>query len=108
MAWKQANYVVVHYVGEKDQEEDQAYLDEAFFEGEAEGAAADALEREEKDVASVEDGNGKKIEDAEIDADERHQRDNCEGALRNGFAGGAGDADYALELFDGDTAAEEF
>ena len=59
-------------------------------------------------MASIEDGNRKKIENAEIDADERHQGDHGEGALRNGFACGAGDADYALELLDGDTAAEEF
>jgi hypothetical protein len=108
MAWEQADYVVVHDVGEQDQEEDEAYLDEAFLEGEAEVAAAKAFEREEENVASVEDGNGKKIEDAEVDADEGHQRDDGEGALRNGLTSGARDADYALELLDGDAAAKEF
>jgi len=108
VAWEEADYVVIHDVGEEDQEEDEANLDEAFLEGEAEIAAADAFEGEEEDVASVEDGNGEKIQDAEIDADEGHERDDGEGALRNSFAGGAGDADEALELLGGDAAAEEF
>jgi hypothetical protein len=43
MGGEEADYVVVHYVGEEGEEEDQADLDEALFEGEAEIAAADAF-----------------------------------------------------------------
>ena len=58
-------------------------------------------------MATIEDGDGKKIEDAEIDADEGHETDDSVGALGDGLSCGAGDADNALELLDGDAAADK-
>src|SRR5690242_9984558 len=47
MKRKQAHDVVVHDVGEQHQEEDEADLDEALFERQAEIAAANAFHREQ-------------------------------------------------------------
>ncbi len=99
--------VIVHNVGDEDQEEDQADLDETLLEGQAEIATAKALERKKKDVTTIENGDGEKIENAKIHADESHKGDDGVGALRNGFTGGARDTDDALELFDGDSATEK-
>ena len=103
-----ARNVVVGDVDDEGEEKDQANLDEALFEGEAEIAAAKSFEDEKDDVATIEDGDGEKIEDAEIDADEGHETDDSVGALGDGLSGGAGDADNALQLLDGDAAADKF
>jgi len=48
-------------------------------------------------VASVEDGNGHEIQDAEVEAEGGHECDYGEGAFLDGVAGFAGDADDALQ-----------
>ncbi len=67
MRRQEANYVVVHDVGEEGQEKDQADLNEALFERKAEIAAADALESKEKDVSSIENRDGEQIQDTQVD-----------------------------------------
>ena len=108
MEGEHADHVVVHDVDDEDKEEDEADLDEALFESEAEVAAANAFQRKKEDVAAIEDGDGQEIEDAKIDADENHEGNDGEGALGDGLTSGARNADDALELLDGDAAAEEF
>ena len=70
--------IVVHDVGDKSEKEDQADLDEALLESEAEVATANAFKSEQENVATIEDGDRKKIQNAQVDTDESHERDDEE------------------------------
>src|SRR5271168_821107 len=52
-----ARYVIVHNDGEDDQEEDYAYLNDSFFDSEADIAAHDAFNGEQQNMAAIEDGD---------------------------------------------------
>ena len=52
-----ARYVIVHNDGEDDQEEDYAYLNDSFFDGEADIAAHGAFDGEQQNMAAIEDGD---------------------------------------------------
>src|SRR5215471_4980584 len=52
-----AHDVVVHHVSKKNEQEDQADLDEAFFEGHAEIAPANAFHGKQQNVPAIEDRN---------------------------------------------------
>jgi hypothetical protein len=78
--------VAVHDEAEDGQEEDQADLDEALFHGDAEIAAEGAFDGEEQDVAAIEDWNWEKVEQAEVEADRRHEKKEREWAVLGGLA----------------------
>src|ERR1700683_3834905 len=52
-----ARHVIVHNDGEDDQEEDDAYLNDSFFDYQADIAAHGAFDSEQQDMAAVENGN---------------------------------------------------
>ena len=58
-------------------------------------------------MAAIEDRNGEEIQNAEVDADERHEFDDREGTLGYRLSCGAGNANNTLELLDGDATAEK-
>src|SRR6202171_4098446 len=107
MSRQNSHHVIVHNVREEDQQEHEADLHEALLEGQAEIAAADPFQREQKDVAAIKDRDGKQIQDAQVHLDQNHQRNHRQRSLSNGFARGARNADCALELPYGNTPAEE-
>src|SRR5258708_34849510 len=108
MRRKHPHHVIVHNVCEEDQQEHEADLYEALLEGQAEIAAADPFQCEQKDVSAIKDRNGQQVQDAQIYADQHHQRNHRQRALSNGFARGARNADRALQLPYGNAPAEKF
>jgi hypothetical protein len=108
MGGQESHDVVVHYVGEQGQQENEAYLDEALLERKAEIAAANSLEGEKQDMATIENRNGQKVQDAEVHADEGHEKDSGGGAQRDSFTGCARDANNALKVFNGNATTEKF
>src|SRR5690348_10446351 len=97
---EQAHDVVVHDVGEQDQEKDEADLDEALFERQAEIAAANAFHGEQQNVSAIENRNRQQVEDAQIQAKHRHQVDGVNGALLDRLARLHRDSHNALQLPD--------
>src|SRR5215470_12409940 len=87
--------VMIHDDGEEHQKEDQSDLNVAFLKGQAEIAAQAAFDGEEQDVATVENGNRKQVQDAEVHADQNHKRNYGERATLDGFVGFAADSDGA-------------
>src|SRR5271166_824506 len=83
-------------VGGKEQDEHKGGLVDALLEDRIDVAAQEAFDEQEEDHAAVEDGEGKQVEDAEIEADGGHQLDHVlpPVALRGfpGLAGLLGDA----------------
>ena len=59
-------------------------------------------------MSAIENGNRQEIEDAKVHANEGHEGDDGEGSHRDGFTGGARDADNALQFLDRDAATEKF
>ncbi len=92
--------------GEGD-EADKGDLVDALLDLLVDVATHDGLDDEEEDHAAVEDGDGKEIEDAEVERDEGHGADkgHPSGHL-NGLVDLGADADGAGERFDGDLAGE--
>src|SRR5450631_4491533 len=107
MRWEHAHDVVVHGICHDRQEEDEANLHEALFKRHAEVPAHDAFDSEQQYVSAVKNGNGQKIQDAEIHADQHHQRKDRKRAFAYGFTGGTRNTHHALQLFDGNAAAEK-
>src|SRR6266571_995782 len=107
MNGKQPHHVIVHNVGKEHQQEHQSDLNEALLEGQAEIAAAYALQREQENVSAVENGNGQEIQDAQVKADHCHQVDDVNGPLLHGLASQHGDAHETLQLPDGESSGEK-
>src|SRR5260370_38354859 len=105
---KQPHHVIVHNVSEEHQKEHKSHLDEALLEAHAEIAAADALQCEQQDVSAIKDGNGKKIENAEVQAEHSHEGDNGKRSFLHRLPCFRADPDDALELLDGDVAGAQF
>src|SRR6267378_2694536 len=101
------HHVIVHNVREEDQQEHEADLHEALLEGQAEIAAADPFQGEQKYVSAIKDRNRQQIQNPQVHADQNHQRNHRQRSLSNGFARGARNADRALELPHGNAPAEE-
>src|SRR5579862_4524530 len=79
-------------------EEDEGGLVDAFFDLQADVAAHHAFDEKQQDYAAVEDGNGKQVEDAEVQADrggESHQRGPA--FFGGGFAGSAANPDGTFD-----------
>src|SRR5215470_17396064 len=108
MQWKQPPHVVVHDVRKQHQEEHETHLDEAFFEGHAEIAAANAFHGEQQNVSAIKNRNRQQIEDAQVQAENRHQVDRVDGAFLNGLASLYGDSHKTLQLLDREFSREEF
>src|SRR5712692_9150613 len=107
MSRKQPHDVIVHNVGKEYQEEDEADLHEALFEGQAEVTATDPFHGKEQDITAIEDRNRQQVEDAEVHADQHHERNDRQRPPPNSFARGARNTHRALKLPDGDSPAEE-
>src|SRR5258708_3918177 len=108
MRRKHPHHVIVHNVCEEDQQEHEANLNEALLEGQAEIAAADAFQGEQKDISAIKDRDGQQVQYAQVHADQNHQRNHRERSLSNGFPSGARNADRALQLPDGNAPAKKF
>lgn len=107
MAHEHAGYIIVGNVNDEDQEKDKADLDKTLLEGEAEIAPANAFEKKKKNLAAIQNGDGKKVENAEINTDESHETDDRVRALGDGLPSGARDPYDTLKLFHGDASAEK-
>src|SRR6266403_1494805 len=107
VARQQPHNVIVHNVSEQHQEEHKSNLHEALFERQAEIAAANGFHRQQKNVASIEDGNRQQIQDAEVQADHGHQIDGVHRTLLNRLARLYRNPYEALQLPDGQFAGEE-
>lgn len=89
---------MVHHNGKEHQKEDETYLNEALFEGDAQVAPANSFYGKQQQVSAVKYGDGKKIQDAEIQADDRHQIDDVKSAFLHCLSGHVCDSNDALEL----------
>src|SRR5690348_8686276 len=107
VAGEEADDVVVHHEAEDSEQKHEADLDEALLHGEAEVAAERAFDGEHEDVAAVEYRDGKEIQDAEIDAEKRHEEDELGSAELRGFRGHVNDADGPGEILERDAAGEK-
>src|SRR6267143_309138 len=107
VARQPAHNVIVHNVSEQHQEEDKSNLHEALFERQAEIAATNGFHCQQKNVASIEDGDRQQIQDAEVQADHGHQIDGVHRTFLNRLAGLHGNPYEALQLPDGQFAGEE-
>src|SRR5216684_2249777 len=107
VARQQPHNVIVHNVGEQHQEEDKSNLHEAFFERQAEIAATNGFQCQQKDVASIEDGDRQQVQDAEVQTDHGHQVDGVHRTFLNRLASLYGNPYEALQLPDGQFAREE-
>ena len=58
-------------------------------------------------MPAIENGDGQKIQDAEVDADEGHEQDRGGWAERDGFTGSTRNADDALKVLHGNAAGNE-
>ena len=93
--------------GEED-DADEGDLVDALFELLVDVAADEALDGEKGDHASVQDGDGQEVEDAQVEADESHGADDGDPAGKvEGFMDLDADADGARKGFDRDLAGEE-
>src|SRR5258708_19831660 len=107
MRRKDAEYGIVDNVCEEDQQEHEANLNEALLEGQAEIAAADPFQGEQKDISAIKDRDGQQVQYAQVPADQNHQRNHRERSLSNGVPSGARNADRALQLPDGNAPAKK-
>ncbi len=60
--------------------------------------AQNAFDEEEKQVPSVEDGDGQEVQDPEVDAEQRDQEDHVGRTLRRGFTGNLGDGQRPADV----------
>src|ERR1700756_2603961 len=104
----QSDDVIVHDVGKEQQKEHEADLNEAFFHRHAQITAHQAFDTQQQDLAAIENRNRQQIENAQVDADESHQRNNLRRSAVHCIAGNLRDADHALQLLDRGASAEQF
>src|SRR5882724_1753055 len=104
----QANDVIVHDVGKEQQKEDEANLNETFFDRHAQIATHQAFNAEQQNLPAIKNRKRQKVEDAEVHADKGHQQDDLRWATANRFAGNLRDANNALQLLDARASAEKF
>src|SRR6185437_13300631 len=91
----------------EDQETDERDLVNALFELLIDVTADDAFNDKEEDHAAVQDGDGQKIEDAQIERDVGHQADEGHPAGHgDGLVNLLADSDGAAQAADGDLARE--
>src|ERR1700741_3643036 len=104
----QSDDVIVHDVGKQQQKEHEADLNKAFFNRHAQIAAHQAFDSQHKNLTTVENRDRQQIEDAQVDADEGHQRNDLRRSSVYCVAGDLRDADHALQLLDRGAPAEQF
>src|SRR5579862_6633711 len=102
-----ARDVIVHDVCKQEQKEDEADLDDALFNHQADVPPQRPFDREQQDLAAIQNGNREQVEDAQIDTDESHEQDDLRRAATDGFARNLSDPDHALQLLYRGFAAEE-
>src|SRR5277367_2410863 len=90
--------VAIHYEAEDSEQEDQADLHKAFLHREAEIAAENALYGQQQNVAAVENRNGEKVQQAQVQADHCHESQERGRTALGSFAGNARDAHGTCEL----------
>ena len=108
-SWQSLHQVVVDDHREEEDQEDERGLVDAFFNPNADVAPHDAFDDQQQDDSAVEDGNRQQVEDAEVQADHRHQAQQRRPAwLARSIAGSARNANRSFHLLDGDLALQHF
>src|SRR6202142_590064 len=107
VALNELQNVAIHNEGEDSEKEYQAHLDKALLEGNAQVAPQDSFDGQKKHVSTVQDRNWKQIEEAQVQADHRHQAEKSHGTTLRRLSGYAGNPDHALQLTDRNLAAEK-
>src|ERR1700690_531543 len=99
--------VAIHDESEDSEKEYQAHLDKALFEGNAQVAPQDSLDGQKKHVSTVQDRNWKQIEEAQVQADHRHQAEKSHGATLSRLSRYTSNPNHPLKLTDHHLSAEE-
>src|ERR1700751_3413415 len=104
MALDEFQDVAVHYKGEYAEQENEADLHKPFFYGDAQIVADDPFNREQQNMASIQNGNGKEVEQTEVEADDCHQTQQSQRPALSSLAGNARNPDDALQFANGNFA----
>src|ERR1019366_1331448 len=85
---------------------DESDLEHGFLDGDAEVAAHGHFDEEHEDAAAVENRDGKKVKDGQLEADHGHEGEENGRAFAGGIAGELDHADGAGEVFGGHAALQ--
>ena len=91
--------------GEQD-DADERHLVDALFNRHGKVAAEGALDQQQEDHATVEDGEGQQVEHAQVDGDHGHGADQGHPSGLGGFVDDFADADGSGEALDRDVPLE--
>src|SRR5271165_6040271 len=106
-SWQRLEQVVVDNDHEEQQYEYKGRLIDALLNADADVAPHDRLNDEFQKSATVQDGDGQKVEDAEVEADHCHQaKQGCPSRLTRGVTGSTRNTDRSFHLLDGDLVLE--
>src|SRR5246127_323549 len=99
--------IAVHNKSKDAQEEDEANLHETFFYRDAEIPADRAFDCEHQHVAAVENWNGKKVQQTEIQANNCHEFNQTHRTALGGASRLSRDTNDALKLANRDLSSKE-